>query len=122
MKPILEIGNKTWFAIETQEQANEEARTMSHAVHIYFEHRASKPGVAFFSLRDAMANPVATAMVVDPALALGSIVVGPRNRNPFPDHREAIIALGDHLKIPLDERSFPYAAAPTQPDDEPEGP
>ena len=37
------------------------------------------------------------------------IVVGPENKDPYPDHGEAIEALGRHFNISLNrDRCFPY--------------
>ncbi|WP_244610325.1 hypothetical protein [Microvirga pakistanensis] len=66
----------------------------------------------FLTLRDAEGNGLATAMLPprgrnDPSFKI--IVVGPENRDPYPDHGEAIRKLGEHFGLSLDRsRCYPY--------------
>src|SRR5687767_14825420 len=109
---------KTWFRIETEGEAARETDLMSHAVEKHFR-QARERGMAtyvpppgryieqdiglkahlqrampvFLTLRDAEGNGLATAML--PPLdssdrGFRTIVVGPRNSDPFPQHGPAI--------------------------------
>lgn len=131
--PPYASGDRTWFQIETQHEAEAEGALMNHAVAKYFarEYESARtrykgpPGIEhdinlkdfirrtmpiFLTLREADGGGLATAMIVlndDPARA---IVVGPSNTDPYPRHGDAIEALGKHLRISLPrERCFPYA-------------
>ncbi len=130
-------GGKTWFQIETEAEAVRESQTMGHAVEKYFRREHEKaaqsyqPGsgkfieqniglkahiqremAMFLTLRDADGNGLATAML--PAAggtdaAFTPIVVGVRNKDPYPDHAEAIEALARHTGIALDrDVCYPY--------------
>jgi hypothetical protein len=128
---------KTWFRIETEGEAARETDLMSHAVEKHFR-QARERGMAtyvpppgryieqdiglkahlervmpvFLTLRDAEGNGLATAMF--PPLdssdrGFRTIVVGPRNSDPFPQHGPAIAALADHFGLTLDRaRCYPY--------------
>jgi hypothetical protein len=128
---------RTWFAIETQAEADAEAALMGHAVDRHFERAWSaaaasyKPidphGIGrdiglkdhvrrtmplFLTLRDGEGAGLATAML--PPRAKHSarfriIIVGPNNSDPYAVHSEAIAALGRHLSLDLPrENCFPY--------------
>jgi hypothetical protein len=130
-------GGKTWFQIETEKEAADESALMGHAVEKYFlrarddaqrsytptsrafieqdigraDHlRRAMP--VFATLRDAEGAGLATAMLPPRAGGSGAftpIIVGPSNKDPYPEHSEAIAALGAHLGLSLDrERCFPY--------------
>ncbi|MBQ0823206.1 hypothetical protein HPT29_018860 [Microvirga terrae] len=130
-------GAKTWFRIETEGEAALESDAMGHAVEKHFRHAweaatdsyraTSSPFVEqniglkahvrrvmplFLTLRDAEGTALATAML--PPDGEGNrhfriIVVGPENRDPYPEHGEAIHALGVHLGLTLDrDRCYPY--------------
>jgi hypothetical protein len=69
----------------------------------------------FLTLRDAEGNALATAMLPQrPAsgrdrLASDPVVVGPGNGDPYPEHGDAIRALGEHFGVSLDRaRCYPY--------------
>lgn len=67
----------------------------------------------FLTLRDGEGAALATAMLPQQAghddLACGPMVVGPGNGDPYPEHGEAIRALGRHFGIALDRaRCYPY--------------
>src|SRR3712207_3531938 len=117
-------GRKTWFRIETEAEAARESELMRHAVEKHFRRareqasQSYKPAPGpfveqdigreahirrampvFLTLRDAEGNALATAMLpqrssgrdrptVDP------VVVGHANSDPYPEHGEAIRALG----------------------------
>ncbi len=130
--------NTTWFRLETEAEAVAESRLMSHAVDKYFrQYREAAaasyapPGSlpyierdiglkdhiwrampVFLTLRDEHGAGLATAMLPPegaPPDRFRSIVVGPSNADPFPDHAEAIRVLGDHFKIALDSaHCYPY--------------
>jgi hypothetical protein len=128
---------KTWFRIETENEATTESEAMNHAVEKYFRREKDKALASykptssafierdiglkahldraaplFLTLRDREGNPLATAMLPpggreDENFRL--IIVGPSNADPYPAHSDAITALGKHFGIPLDrERCFPY--------------
>lgn len=130
-------GGKTWFQIETEKEAGEELALMEHAVEKYFlraredaqrsyvptsrafieqdigrADHARRTMPVFATLRDAEGAGLATAMLPPRSGATGAftpIVVGPANRDPYPQHGEAIAALGEHLGLALErERCFPY--------------
>ncbi len=132
------VGRKAWFRIETEAEAAQESELMRHAVDKHFRRafeEASQgyrpvPGPyveqdigraapirrvmpAFLTLRDAAGTALATAMVLQQAgrdsLACSPMVVGPGNSDPYPEHGEAIHALGQHFGLTLDRtRCFPY--------------
>ena len=116
-------GGKAWFRIETEAEAAQESELMRHAVKKHFRwayEQASQgyrpvPGPyveqdigraahirrampVFVTLRDAEGNALATAMLPQPAgqdsLACNPMVVGPGNGDPYPEHGDAIRALG----------------------------
>ena len=130
-------GGKSWFRIETEGEAAFESDAMSHAVEKHFhlawdaamesypasgrsfveqniglkDHiRRAMP--LFLTLRDAEGNALATAMLppggqYDPAFRI--IVVGPSNRDPYPEHEGAIARLGLHFGLNLDRsHCYPY--------------
>jgi hypothetical protein len=128
---------KTWFRIETEAEAAQESALMEHAVDKHF-HRAReqaqasyKPTAAagfeqnigleahiqaemplFLTLRDREGTGLATAMLPPGANSHGQfriIIVGINNADPYPDHEEAIAALGRHVGLKLArEDCYPY--------------
>ena len=130
-------GGKSWFRIETEGEAAFESDAMSHAVEKHFRHawdaaadsyRSSGHSFVeqniglkdhvrrvmplFLTLRDPEGNTLATAMLppggqYDPAFRI--IVVGPSNRDPYPEHEGAIARLGQHFGLNLDRsHCYPY--------------
>ena len=66
----------------------------------------------FLTLRDGEGNALVTAML-PPAgqdeKSFRPIIVGPGNADPYPEHGEAIRALGEHVGLTLDPvRCYPY--------------
>jgi len=130
-------GQKAWFRIETEAEAALESELMRHAVEKHFRRayeQASQtyrpaPGPyieqdigrkeyirrampVFLTLRDGEGNALVTAMLPQPGrdnLAISPIVVGYGNSDPYPEHDDAIRALGRHLGLTLDRaRCYPY--------------
>jgi hypothetical protein len=132
------VGRKAWFRIETEAEAAQESELMRHAVDKHFGRayeQASQgyrpvPGPyveqdigreahirrampVFLTLREAEGTALATAMVPQQpgrdALDCNPMVVGPGNSDPYPEHGEAIRALGQHFGLTLDRaRCYPY--------------
>lgn len=131
-------GQTSWFRIETDGEAMLESQIMGHAVEKHFgrawhaaeaTYRSTARSIVeqniglrdhvhrtmpvFLTLRDAEGAGLATAMLPpggrhDPAFTI--IIVGPENRDPYPDHGEAIRTLGEHFGLTLDRgRCYPYA-------------
>lgn len=130
-------GGTTWFRIETETEAAQESALMSHAVEKYFRREKERAAHSytptstrfierdiglsahiqremplFLTLRDPDGNALATAMLPprgQPNDTFSSIIVGPKNSDPFGQHGEAIAALGRHFGLELDrERCYPY--------------
>ncbi len=128
-------GGRTWFRIETEAEAEAESRDMLHSVADYFKRDYAcardsyKAGqglerdiglkdhirrnmAQFLTLRADDGTALATAMLPPDAGAgrrFRCIIVGPRNRDPYPDHSDAIDALGAHFGVKLPrETCFPY--------------
>ena len=130
-------GAKTWFRIETEGEAALESDAMGHAVEKHFRHAweaaansyqaTSSPFIErnlglkayvqrvmslFLTLRDAEGRALVTARLPpdgqdDPDFRI--IIVGPENRDPYPEHEEAICALGEHFGLILDRADcYPY--------------
>lgn len=131
-------GQASWFRIETEGEAALESQIMRHAVEKYFRQawdaatstyrstastfieqniglkaHVQRTMPVFLTLRDAEGNGLATAMLppsgrCDPSSKI--IIVGPENRDPYPDHGDAIRKLGEHFGLTLDrDRCYPYA-------------
>ena len=138
MKYICDAPDKkTWFRIETEDEAAKESVLMHHAVEKHFRRamddaaKTYKPtssvyieqniGLAahlqrempiFLTLRDADGNGLATAMLPpggrDDA-DFRKIIVGVENADPYPDHGAAIRALGQHFGLTLNrDDCYPY--------------
>ena len=130
-------GSTTWFLIETEGEAALESDVMHHAVEKHFHqaweaatqsYRSTSSSFVekniglkahvqrvmplFLTLRDAEGQALVTAMLPPggrPEPAFRIIIVGPENRDPYPDHEEAIEALGDHFGLTLDRtHCYPY--------------
>ena len=132
-------GSKSWFRIETEGEAVRESDAMSHAVEKHFRqareaatntYRSTSSSFVeqniglnahvqrvmplFLTLRDAEGNALVTAMLPPggrhgPTFRI--IIVGRENRDPYPEHEEAIRKLGEHFGLTLDRaRCYPYRA------------
>jgi hypothetical protein len=132
-------ADRTWFRIETEAEATHESQLMGHAVEKYFRNERDKAAQSFqpasrrlieqdiglkahvqrvmplfLTLRDGEGKGLVTAMlppggVDQPGFLFRPIVVGANNSDPYPEHGDAIRALGDHFGLTLDrERCFPY--------------
>ncbi len=128
---------KTWFRIETEAEAARESELMRHAVEKHFRRaydqasQAYRPAPGpfveqdigrgahirrampvFLTLRDGDGNALATAMLPQAGWdnpACSPMVVGHGNSDPYPEHGDAIRALGRHFGLALDRvRCYPY--------------
>lgn len=130
-------GDKTWFRLETVEEAASESLAMHHAVEKHFRREmekakrsyqpASKTFVEqeiglkahiqramplFLTLRNSEGTALVTAMLPPGGkedAAFRVIIVGPDNGDPYPEQAPAIEALGRHFGLSLERsRCFPY--------------
>ncbi|MBO0709806.1 MAG: hypothetical protein J2P47_00840 [Acetobacteraceae bacterium] len=130
-------GDKTWFRLETEAEAEAESGAMRHAVEKYFRRESEKAAQSFrprsnvffeqeiglkehvqremplfLTLRDEDGVGLATAMIPPEGRderGFRSIIVGPGNADPYPLHGDAIRALAEHFGIALDRaRCYPY--------------
>jgi hypothetical protein len=130
-------GGRSWFRIETEAEAEAEARLLDHKVDKYFRREEAAAtasyqpaGLAyieqqiglkahlrrtmpmFLTLREADGTGVATAMLPPGGVAnpdFRIVIVGPANADPYPTAGDSIAALGAHFGIMLDRDScFPY--------------
>lgn len=138
MQYVLDVPPKTWFRIETAGEAALESQLMEHAVEKYFQQAYEEAAESytppanrryveqnigrtahiqrvmpmFLTLRDGEGKGLATAMLPPEGESenhFRPIIVGPGNSDPFPEHGEAITALGAHLGLKLDPiRCYPY--------------
>jgi hypothetical protein len=130
-------GGRTWFRVETEEEAAAESEAMRHAVEKYFRQEKEKAARTyrplssvrfeqeiglkshilrempmFLTLRDGEGEALVTAMLPpggceDPSFK--PIVVGVQNADPYPAHGDAIEALGEHFGLVLERtRCYPY--------------
>lgn len=128
---------KTWFRLETEIEAEQESEVMGHAVAKHFgramkaalesfkpassvsfegnigqEAHLQKTMPLFVTLRNQDGEALVTAMLPPQGgsnTAVKPMVVGPKNGDPYPEHGEAIVALGDHFGLTLSrETCFPY--------------
>jgi hypothetical protein len=127
--------NRTWFRLVTEGEAVAESLEMHHAVEKYYrrereraidafhpttsvfieqdinkEDHIRRAMPSFFTLRDEDGKALATAMLPPKGKQGGGcIIVGPGNADPYPDHGDAIKALGDHFGFTLDRGTcYPY--------------
>lgn len=135
---VLDVPPKTWFRIETLGEAALESQLMQHAVEKYFQQAFDEATASyappanrryieqsigrtahiqrtmpmFMTLRDSEGKGLATAMLPpegESEAHFRPIIVGPNNADPFPEHGEAIAALGAHLGLKLEPaRCYPY--------------
>lgn len=138
MKYICDAPNgRTWFRLETEAEAASESQLMAHAVEKHFREAKAKAAATFvpassryieqaiglerhiqremplfLTLRDNEGAPHVTAMLPprgEPDPSFRPIIVGVRNSDPYPDHGDAIRALGDHFGLQLERaRCYPY--------------
>jgi hypothetical protein len=138
MQYVCESPPKTCVRIETEAEAFQESQAMDHAVERYFNQAREQAAAAyvppagrrvieqniglkahiqsampiFLTLRDNEGTPLATAMLPPAGQTereFRPIIVGPGNSDPYPEHGEAIKALGKHYGLTLDPvRCFPY--------------
>lgn len=133
-------GGRTWFRIETEAEAAQESELMRHAVGKHFRraheqaseshnpagvpyieqdiHRAAhirRVMPVFLTLRDDTGQALVTAMLPSKAqadAAFRPVVVGPGNSDPYPEHGDAIEALGKRFGLRLDRATcYPYRRA-----------
>ena len=140
MQYISMPGIEDLVSIETKGEAALESDAMNHVVEKHFRQAwesaassyrsTSSPFVEqniglkahvqramplFLTLRGAEGNVLVTAMLPpggrhDPAFKI--IIVGPENRDPYPEHGEAIRKLGEHFGLSLERvRCYPYGGA-----------
>ncbi len=127
--------NRTWFRLVSEGEAIAESMAMNHAVEkhyrrerertsdsyqpkttVYIEQDIGKEAYIqrtmplFLTLRDEDGLALVTAMLPPNGKPDGAcIVVGRGNADPYPDHGDAIEALGRHYGMTLDRhRCFPY--------------
>ena len=128
---------KTWFRIETAEEAAKESALMNHAVEKHFRQQwdaaatSFKPASnvyieqniglkshvqrempLFLTLRNSDGDGLATAMLPpggNDKAGFRIIIVGPGNIDPYTEHDDAIRALATHYGLTLDRDScYPY--------------
>jgi hypothetical protein len=127
--------NRTWFRLVTEGEAVAESLDMHHAVEKHYRRERERAVDAFhpttsvfieqdinkedhirramplfLTLRDQDGKALVTAMLPPKGKQGGGcIIVGPGNADPYPEHADAIVALGDHFGITLDRGScYPY--------------
>lgn len=129
--------DRTWFRLVTDGEAAMESDEMRHAVEKHFRRERERAAETFqplstvfieqdigkeshirrtmplfLTLKDENGKSLVTAMLPpggqrDPDFAC--IVVGPGNADPYPEHGDAIKALGDHFDMRLERsRCYPY--------------
>lgn len=130
-------AGRTWFALETEADAEAEALLMRHAVNRHFNRAWAQAAASFQSadphgigrdiglkdhirrtmpvfatLRDADGAGLATAMLPPGGRATAGfrvILVGPDNADPYPAAADAIAALGAHFGLDLNRQDcYPY--------------
>lgn len=138
MKYICDAPNDmTWFRIETDAEAAAESALMDHAVEKHFlrekdrsrqRYRPTSTSYIeqdiglkahferdmplFLTLRDRGGDAKITAMLPPGGSDDGAfkiVIVGAQNSDPYPNHGEAIEALGNHFGIALErDKCYPY--------------
>jgi hypothetical protein len=127
---------RTWFRIETEEEACQESALMRHSMATRFRLEMDKARHSFrpastvfveaeiglrahllrempmfLTLRDADGAPLATAMLPQTVCqsSVRSIILGKNNLDPYMTYADAIVALGKHLGRTLERaRCYPY--------------
>ena len=129
--------NRTWFRLETDGEAARESEMMRHAVEKYFRREKDKASETFkpvstvffeqeigreahvqremplfLTLRNDDGDALVTAMLPargEDDRTFRPIIVGPGNADPYPEHGDAIRALGQEFGITLERaRCYPY--------------
>lgn len=127
--------NRTWFRLTTEGEAFAESLEMKHAVEKHYRRERDRAAEAFqprtsvfieqdigkedhirrsmpmfLTLRDEDGKALVTAMLPPKGRGqAGCIIVGPGNADPYPEHADAIRALGEHFGLTLDRSScYPY--------------
>lgn len=128
-------NDRTWFRLVSDAEAAAESADMRHAVEKHYRREREKAAESFrplsssfieqdigkeahiqramplfLTLRNQNGEALATAML-PPKSARGgtSIIVGSANADPYPDHADAIRALGEHFGLTLERAAcFPY--------------
>ncbi len=127
--------DRTWFRLMTEGEAVAESHEMGHAVEKHYRRERERAAESyqpitsvfieqdigkeshiqramplFLTLRNQDGKALVTAMLPPKGRGGGQcIVVGPTNADPYPDHADAISALGDHFGLTLDRaQCFPY--------------
>jgi hypothetical protein len=125
----------TWFRLVNEGEATAESLAMRHAVEKHFRREWERAAESFqpmsnvfieqdigkaahikrsmplfLTLRNQDGEPLVTAMLPPGGKGRGScIIVGPGNADPYPEHADAIRALGEHFGLTLDRAScYPY--------------
>ena len=130
-------GARTWFRLVSEGEAAMESELMRHAVEKYFRREWEKATESyrpltsvfieqdigksahiqremplFLTLRDGDGTALVTAMLPPGGKddrTFKPVIVGPENRDPYPEQGDAIRALGQHFGMALDRlRCFPY--------------
>ncbi len=127
--------DRTWFRLLTEGEAVAESLSMHHAVEKHYRRERERAADSyqpattvfieqdigkesyiqrtmplFLTLRDQDGFALVTAMLPPKGRPEGTaIIVGRGNADPYPDHGDAIEALGRHFGLTLDRaRCFPY--------------
>jgi hypothetical protein len=128
--------DRTWFRLVTEGEAVAESLSMQHAVEKHYRRERERASDSFqptttvfieqdigkesyiqrtmplfLTLRDQDGHALVTAMLPPGGSRTegGCIIVGRGNADPYPDHGDAIEALGRHFGLTLDRaRCFPY--------------
>jgi hypothetical protein len=130
-------GGRTWFRIETQEEASQESALMRHSLErqfcaemdkarqsfrppssVFFEQEIGlkahlqREMAMFLTLRDDFGVPLATAMLPPsgrPSHAFKTVILGRSNLDPYMKYADCIFALGKHFGLSLDRpRCYPF--------------
>lgn len=128
-------NDRTWFRLVSEAEAAAESAEMRHAVEKHYRREREKAADSFrpvaasfieqdigkeahiqrampqfLTLRNQDGEALVTAMLPSRGVRSGTcIIVGPGNEDPYPEHADAIQALGGHVGLALDRAScFPY--------------
>jgi hypothetical protein len=128
-------NDRTWFRLVSEAEAAGESVEMRHAVEKHYRREREKAAESFrpltsafieqdigkeahiqramplfLTLRNQDGEALVTAMLPSRGQKSGAcIIVGPGNADPYPDHGDAIRALGEHFGLTLERAAcFPY--------------